>query len=105
VTEQRGSHQPSVVRDLGRGLWGVVKWLLGNVALLAAVFVLMGVIAVVSGLVDRFNRWVTAHHIAPALLVVVTALLSVCFARAWDEAKAAERSREAPRESGPDRSS
>jgi hypothetical protein len=34
-----------------------------------AIVAAMGVLAVVSGLVDRFNRWVPGRRIAPAVLV------------------------------------
>ena len=40
----------------------------------AVVIVLMGVIAIASGIV-ALNRWMAAHHIAPALLVAVTAFV------------------------------
>jgi hypothetical protein len=51
-----------------------------------------GVLAVVSGLVDRFNRWVRGHRIAPAVLVAVTAFLTWFAKQGWDELES-EKSR------------
>jgi hypothetical protein len=73
MTRQRG-HWPSFVHEVVGGAWALVKWLLANVAVPVVIMAAMGVLAVASGVVDGFNRWVTGHRIAPAVVVAVTAL-------------------------------
>jgi hypothetical protein len=51
-------------------------WLLANVAVLVVIAAVMGIFAVVRGEVDGFNRWVTGHRIAPAVLVAGTGFLT-----------------------------
>jgi hypothetical protein len=71
MTRQRG-HWPLFVHEVVGGVWALVKWLLANVAVLVVIVAAMGVLAVARGVVDGFNRWVTGHRIAPAVVVAVT---------------------------------
>ena len=99
MTRQRG-HWPSFVHEVVGGVWALVKWLLANVAVLVVIVAAMGVLAVASGVVDGFNRWVTGHRIAPAVLVAVKALLTWFVKQGWDELKA-EKASMKPRDPDP----
>ena len=77
MTGQRG-HWPSLVHEVGDATWAMVTWLLAHVAV-------MGVLAVVSGVVDTSNPWVIGHRIAPAVLVAVTGFLTWFVMHGWDE--------------------
>jgi hypothetical protein len=75
------------MREVGRGLVAVGKFLLANVAVLAFWLALGLMLSLVFGVADRFDGWVRDHRISPTLIVAATAFLTVCAHDAWREQK------------------
>jgi hypothetical protein len=67
---------------------------------LVVIVAVMGVFAVVSGVVDGFSHWVTGHRIAPAVLVAVTGFLTWFVMHGWGELQV-EESRTTPGDPDP----
>jgi hypothetical protein len=82
------------LREIGRSMAGFGKWLL--VVILAHGLVLAGFFALglgglwAMGVGRRFDRWVYEHHISPALIVGVTAFVTVLAYHGWQEEREAE---------------
>jgi hypothetical protein len=60
-------------------------------ARLAAAYFALGLAGLwVLGVGRRFDRWVQEHHVSPALIVAVTALVTVVVYHGWQEEREAE---------------
>jgi hypothetical protein len=88
------------MRTLGRGLLGVGKALLAQVAVIGFWLALGLVLSLIFGVTGRFDRWVRAHNISPSLLVAIAVFLTVCVQQGAREQKA-QKVQRPPDERGP----